>query len=120
MLGLYVSDHPLRGLEHVLRQAADRSVATLADEAASPDGAVVVLAGILSGVQRRITRQGRPWASATLEDLDGSVEVMFFPSTYELVAQHVAEDAIVAVKGRVDRREDQPRLTAMDLRPGLA
>jgi DNA polymerase-3 subunit alpha len=115
MLGLYVSDHPLRGLEHVLQRAADRSIAALAEEGTVPDGAVVTLAGILSGVQRRVTKQGRPWASAALEDLDGSVEVMFFPNTYELLGQYVAEDAIVAVKGRVDRRDEAPRLMAMDL-----
>jgi DNA polymerase-3 subunit alpha len=115
MLGLYVSDHPLFGLEHVLRRAADRSIASLAEEGAVADGAVVVLAGILSGVQRRITKQGRPWASATLEDLDGAVEVLFFPNTYETIGQYIAEDAIVAVKGRIDRRDDQPRLMAMDL-----
>ena len=50
-----------------------------------------------------------------MEDLDGSVEVLFFPNTYELVGQYIAEDAIVVVKGRVDRRDDQPRLMAMDL-----
>ncbi|GAA2609456.1 DNA polymerase III subunit alpha [Dactylosporangium fulvum] len=116
MLGLYVSDHPLRGLEHVLRRAADRSVAALAEEGTVPDGTVVTVAGILSGVQRRVTRQGRPWASAALEDLDGSIEVMFFPDTYELVGQYVTEDAVVAVKGRVDRREESPRLMATDLR----
>jgi DNA polymerase-3 subunit alpha len=115
MLGLYVSDHPLRGLEHVLRAAADRPIAALAEEGTVPDGAVVRLAGILSGVQRRVTRQGRPWAQAVLEDLDGSIEVMFFPDTYELVDQWVAEDAVVSVKGRVDRREEVPRLMAMDL-----
>jgi DNA polymerase III subunit alpha len=115
MLGLYVSDHPLFGLEHVLTKEADRSIAALSEEGTVPDGTVVTLAGILSGVQRRITKQGRAWASATLEDLDGAVEVLFFPNTYELVGQYIAEDAIVVVKGRVDRRDDQPRLMAMDL-----
>jgi DNA polymerase-3 subunit alpha len=115
MLGLYVSDHPLFGVEHVLAAAADMSIATLAEEGSVSDGAVVNLAGILSGVQRRITKQGRAWASATLEDLGGAVEVLFFPNTYELVGQYIAEDAIVVVKGRVDRRDDQPRLMAMDL-----
>jgi DNA polymerase-3 subunit alpha len=115
MLGLYVSDHPLFGLEHVLTKEADRSIAALAEEGVVADGTVVMLAGILSGVQRRITKQGRAWASATLEDLDGAVEVLFFPNTYELVGQYIAEDAIVVVKGRVDRRDDQPRLMAMDL-----
>ncbi len=41
--------------------------------------------------------------------------MLFFPNTYELVGQYIAEDAIVVVKGRVDRRDDQPRLMAMDL-----
>ncbi|MFY1651047.1 DNA polymerase III subunit alpha [Solwaraspora sp. WMMB762] len=115
MLGLYVSDHPLFGVEHVLAAAADMSIAALAEDGAVADGTVVNLAGILSGVQRRITKQGRAWASATLEDLGGAVEVLFFPNTYELVGQYIAEDAIVVVKGRVDRRDDQPRLMAMDL-----
>ncbi|GAB3858831.1 DNA polymerase III subunit alpha [Dactylosporangium cerinum] len=115
MLGLYVSDHPLRGLETALRRAADRSIAALADESTVPEGTSVTLAGILSGVQRRVTRQGRPWASATLEDLDGAVEVMFFPNTYEQVGQYVVEDAVVAVRGRVDRREEAPRVMASDL-----
>jgi DNA polymerase III subunit alpha len=115
MLGLYVSDHPLLGLEHVLSAVADVSIASLAEEGTVPDGQVVNLAGILSGVQRRITKQGKPWASATLEDLDGAVEVLFFPNTYELVGQYVAEDAIVVVRGRVDRRDEQARIMAMDL-----
>ncbi|WJK36762.1 DNA polymerase III subunit alpha [Solwaraspora sp. WMMA2065] len=115
MLGLYVSDHPLFGVEHVLAAAADMSIAALSEDGAVADGTVVNLAGILSGVQRRITKQGRAWASATLEDLGGAVEVLFFPNTYELVGQYIAEDAIVVVKGRVDRRDDQPRLMAMDL-----
>jgi DNA polymerase-3 subunit alpha len=115
MLGLYVSDHPLLGLERVLSQAADCSIAALGEEGTVPDGQIVNLAGILSGVQRRITKQGRAWASATLEDLDGAVEVLFFPNTYEQVGQYVAEDAIMVVRGRVDRRDDQARLMAMDV-----
>ncbi|MER7444763.1 DNA polymerase III subunit alpha [Micromonospora avicenniae] len=115
MLGLYVSDHPLFGLEHILNAAADTTIAALAEEGAVPDGAVVTLAGILSGVQRRVTKQGRAWASATLEDLAGGVEALFFPNTYEVIGQYIAEDAIVVVKGRVDRRDDTPRIMAMDM-----
>ena len=116
MLGLYVSDHPLRGLEHILSREADTSIAQLSEEGVVEDGKVVTLAGILTGVQRRITKQGKAWASAMLEDMDGGVEVLFFPSTYELVGQYVAEDAIVVVRGRVDRRDEQARLMAMDLK----
>ncbi|MGH3736869.1 MAG: DNA polymerase III subunit alpha [Micromonosporaceae bacterium] len=120
MLGLYVSDHPLLGVEQALAAAADMPVSQLSDESVT-DGAQVTIAGILSGVSRRVTKQGRSWASASLEDLEGAVEVLFFPNTYELVGSYIAEDAIVAVKGRVDRREDVPRLIAADLSlPDLA
>jgi len=115
MLGLYVSDHPLAGLEQVLANAADTTIAALNEEGTVGDGAVVTLAGILTGVQRRITKQGRAWASATLEDLAGGVEALFFPNTYEVIGQYIAEDAIVVVKGRVDRRDDTPRIMAMDM-----
>jgi DNA polymerase-3 subunit alpha len=115
MLGLYVSDHPLAGLEQLLSQSADTSIAALNEEGSVPDGQIVTLAGILTGVQRRITKQGRAWASATLEDLAGGVETLFFPNTYEVIGQYIAEDAIVVVKGRVDRRDDTPRIMAMDM-----
>jgi DNA polymerase-3 subunit alpha len=115
MLGLYVSDHPLAGLEPLLANAADTTIAALNEDGSVPDGQVVTLAGILTGVQRRITKQGRAWASATLEDLAGGVEALFFPNTYEVIGQYIAEDAIVVVKGRVDRRDDTPRIMAMDM-----
>jgi DNA polymerase-3 subunit alpha len=115
MLGLYVSSHPLQGLERALAAAADTSIAALGEEGTVADGQVVALAGILSGVQRRVTKQGKSWASATLEDMDSGVEVLFFPNTYELVSQYIAEDAIVVVRGRVDRRDEQARIMAMDL-----
>jgi DNA polymerase-3 subunit alpha len=115
MLGLYVSDHPLAGLEQLLHNSADTTIAALNEDGSVPDGQVVTLAGILTGVQRRITKQGRAWASATLEDLAGGVEALFFPNTYEVIGQYIAEDAIVIVKGRVDRRDDTPRIMAMDM-----
>jgi DNA polymerase-3 subunit alpha len=114
MLGLYVSDHPLFGIEHVLANASDTQVLALTDEGLG-DGKVVTIAGILSGVQRKVTKMGKPWALASLEDLSGVVEVLFFPATYELVGMHVAEDAVVVVRGRVDKRDDVPRVIAMDL-----
>jgi DNA polymerase-3 subunit alpha len=114
MLGLYVSDHPLFGLEHVLTGAADLSIAAaMAEGQGEPQ--TVTLAGILSSVNRRVTKVGAPWAQAVLEDLEGSIEVMFFPATYAQVALNIAEDAIVAVKGRTDAREDTVKLIASEL-----
>ena len=114
MLGLYVSDHPLLGVEHVLAGAADMSIASLMSEGAS-DGQMVTLAGILSSVSRRITKAGAPWAQAILEDLEGSVEVLFFPATYQQVGINIAEDAIVVVRGRTDARDDTVKVIASDL-----
>jgi DNA polymerase III subunit alpha len=114
MLGLYVSDHPLFGLEHILAGAADVTVASAQAEGAG-EPQTLTLAGILSSVNRRVTKAGAPWAQAVLEDLEGSIEVMFFPATYAQVALNIAEDAVVAVKGRTDAREDTVKLIASDL-----
>ena len=114
MLGLYVSDHPLFGVEHVLAQSCDTAVSALTGESLT-DGAVVTVGGILSTVARKVTRQGASWALATLEDLEGAIEVMFFPATYQNCAEHLAEDAIVLVRGRLDRREEVPKLIAMEV-----
>lgn len=114
MLGLYVSDHPLSGIGHVLAQHSDHPVSALLGDGVA-EGALVTVGGILTGVARKVTKNGAPWASAVLEDLDGGVEVFFFPNTYALLGPQLAEDAVVLVKGRVDRREDTTRLIAMDL-----
>ena len=79
------------------------------------DGQLVTVGGILSGVQRKVTRQGAAWAAATLEDLEGAIEVLFFPATYQTCMTLVIDDAIVVVKGRLDRREDVPKLVAMEV-----
>ncbi|HEX2498384.1 MAG TPA: OB-fold nucleic acid binding domain-containing protein, partial [Actinomycetes bacterium] len=115
MLGLYVSDHPLLGVEHILAQAADCPIAALTDGDEWHDGAVITVAGLVTGLSRRVTKQGSPWAMATVEDLAGAIECMFFPSTYQLYGTVLAEDAIVVVKGRLDRREEVPKLIAMEI-----
>ena len=111
MLGLYVSGHPLAGVEHVLAAQADASIPDILD-GTIPDRQVVTVGGILTGLQRRLTKKGEPWASATLEDLAGGVEVAFFPKVYADVALSLAEDAVVVVKARVARSEERLSLHA--------
>jgi DNA polymerase III subunit alpha len=107
MLGLYVSSHPLAAAVGVLRDNSEQTIAQInADEPA--DRTPVVLAGMLVGVSKRVTKQGSMWASATLEDIDGAVEVLFFPKTYEMFADRLADDIIVAVRGRISRRDTGP------------
>jgi DNA polymerase III subunit alpha len=114
MLGLYVSDHPLFGIEHVLAAAVDCPVSALTGEEKA-DGAILTIGGILSSLVRKVTKKGDPWAVATLEDLEGAIEVMFFPSAYQLCGVHLAEDAVLLIRGRLDKREDVPRMMAMDV-----
>ncbi len=114
MLGLYVSDHPLLGLEHVLAQHADCSIAALHAEGME-DGEQVTVAGILCNVVRKVTKTGSAWASARLEDLEGSIEVMVFPAAYAQLGIHIAEDAILTVKGRMSMRDDAPSLFVSDV-----
>jgi DNA polymerase III subunit alpha len=112
MLGLYVSDHPLLGVEHVIAQAVDCPVSGLADR---DDGSMVVIGGILSSVTRKVTKKGDAWALVVLEDLEGATEVMFFPQSYQSAAVQLVEDSVVLVRGRVDRREDVPKIIASEL-----
>jgi len=115
MLGLYVSDHPLMGLEPLLATKTDRAIASLADETVLPSGSVVTVAGLASTVQRRVTKKGDTWAVVTLEDLEGSIEVMVFPQSYAQVGVRLAQDAVLVVKGRLDRRDDGLQLIAMEV-----
>ena len=115
MLGLYVSDHPLFGVEHVLAAAVDCSVAELMAGEDRSDGSVVTIGGLITGLQRKVTKQGSNWAIVTLEDLEGVIEVMFFPSAYQAAATQLHEDEIVLVRGRLDRKEDVPKLVALEL-----
>ena len=113
MLGLYVSDHPLLGVEHILSAGADATIADLTGSC--DDGAIVTVGGIIAGLTRKVTKTGSPWAVIQLEDLDGGVETLFFPATYAQVSHQLVEDEVVFVKARVDKREDVPRLIAMEL-----
>src|SRR6476620_4682806 len=112
MLGLYVSDHPLFGIEHVLSSHADTSIASLMGEDGKPEGANVTIAGLITGLQVKRTKKGDLWAIVTVEDLEGAIECLFFPSAYLTVQHALTHDAVVVVKGRVNRRDDTPTIFA--------
>ena len=114
MLGLYVSDHPLLGVEHVLRSVRDVPVSQIYDEQVAHES-VFTIAGLITSVQRKVSRQGSNWAIVTVEDLEGAIDVLFFSNSYQQHALNLIEDRIVAIRGRVDKREETPRFTALDL-----
>ncbi len=110
MLGLYVSDHPLNGLEHVLQANGERSIASVA----SADGyrGNTKICGLITSVNRRVNKAGNVWAQVVLEDLTSSIEVTVFPRTYDECAAHLAPDTIVAVDGVAESGEDRGRMRA--------
>ena len=112
MLGLYVSDHPLMGVEAALRRRVDCSIAELADR---EDGVDVIIGGVVTGLQRKFTKKGDQMAVFVLEDLQDSIEVMVFPRVMMEQGHKLADDAVVTMKGRVDNREDQPKFMASDI-----
>ncbi len=115
MLGLYVSDHPLLGVEHVLAQHADTTIATLTGEDSRPEGSMVTIAGLITGLQVKRTKKGDLWAIATVEDLEGSIECLFFPSSYNAASSMLAQDRVAVVRGKVNRRDDAVSLYAQEL-----
>jgi DNA polymerase III subunit alpha len=115
MLGLYVSDHPLLGLEHLLSNGTDCSIGQLMLDEERPDGTVLTICGLVTSVQRKITKRGDNWALVTLEDLDGAIDVLLFPSAYQLASTYLTEDAIITVKGRLSRSKDQPEIQAIEV-----
>ncbi|MEW1983992.1 DNA polymerase III subunit alpha [Pseudarthrobacter oxydans] len=126
MLGLYVSDHPLQGLEGLLSQHAEMSITSVLGEDGPQDGAIITIAGMITSLSRRIAKaSGNAYARAEVEDLGGSMEVMFFGQVYGPIASVLAEDLIVVVKGRLQKRDDGAitlncmELSVPDLSEGL-
>ncbi|WP_433211489.1 DNA polymerase III subunit alpha [Microtetraspora malaysiensis] len=104
MLGLYVSSHPLDGAEHVLDANRDTTIADLL--ASGRQDGVTRISGIVSGLQRKVTKQGNPWAIVTLEDHDAAVECLIFPKTYILYGDALAQDRVISVRGRINVRDE--------------
>src|SRR6185437_11527810 len=113
MLGLYVSAHPLDGAERILRKHAPKSIAAVLDEA--PKDGEIVVSGMISTVDRRVNKQGEPWAIVTVEDLDASIEVLFFAKAYSVLHENLVADTAVAIKGRVNWREDKMSVFGLEV-----
>ena len=114
MLGLYVSDHPLLGVEHLLRSSTDMPISQVNDESIGHEQ-IVTIGGLITQIQRKVSRRGDSWAIVTIEDLEGAVDVMFFSNSYTQHSMNLVEDRIVIIRGRVDKREEQVKIMALDL-----
>ena len=103
MLGLYISDHPLLGIEAALRRKVDCGIAEVAER---EDGSILTIGGVITGLSRKFTKKGDQMAVFTLEDLDSAIEVTVFPRSLAEQGHKLIDDAIVTVKGRLDRKDE--------------
>jgi DNA polymerase III subunit alpha len=112
-LGLFLSSHPLKEVRPALRARVDCS---LADLAGKKDGEWVTVGGMIAECKRIRTKKGDPMMFATLDDLEGQVELLVFNSAYAANADKVDVDKIVIVRGRVDHKEEgETKLVAQDV-----
>lgn len=123
MLGVYVSDHPLRGLEKQLKNQTDATIAQLKE---MQEGDVKWVGGIIAEVARKSTKKGDIMVVLTLEDMEASAEVVVFPMIYQAAQDIIKKDNILLVRGRIDINENRGRfgdsegavkLVAQDAKP---
>jgi len=112
MLGLYVSDHPLKGYENALARKTDSKIIELRE---LEDGGFVTAGGVVTNLSKRWTRRGDLMATFDLEDLSSSIEVMVFPKSMTEHGHKLLDDSVLLVKGRLDSREDSPKLICSEL-----
>ncbi len=111
-LGLYLSGHPIERFGDELRAIGARRVGELTQS--EPD---VALGGIVAGLRQLKTRKGDRMAAFNLEDPTGSIEVVAFPETFARAAALIANDAMVVVRGKLEKDEESARLIASDISP---
>ncbi|MCA1839786.1 MAG: DNA polymerase III subunit alpha [Actinobacteria bacterium] len=119
MLGFYVSEHPLAAVESALRYQSEIEIPDIAE---SPDGSVKTIGGILSRMTRKFTKKGDLWFTGTLEDMLGSIEVIFWNKTVNDTAPDLLkDDQIVLIKARIEVRDESAKLVALHVsRPDLS
>ena len=113
VLGLYVSEHPLSGIREQLRRKSD---ATIGELDRRRDGEVVTVGGIVAALRHMTTKRGDAMVFLRLEDVTGGVETVVFNSTYDKARELCTTDRILIVKARIDRKEGETKLVAMETR----
>ena len=114
LLGFYVTGHPLSEYAEILKRYEMASSGKLAQ---LQDGQVTRIGGIISKLVPKTTKQGKPMAIMTLEDLDGAVEVLVFPESYARYAPSLKADAAIFLSGTINLREDKPKIVADQIIP---
>lgn len=115
LLGFYVSGHPLDSYKEQLK--ACTPLYHLTAEGNQYDGRMVTIGGTISRIKGTMTKKGQPMGYVTIEDYDGEVETVVFPSVWETVRPILAEDAAVAIRGRVQANERDVKVLAEEIIP---
>ncbi|MGZ8610574.1 MAG: DNA polymerase III subunit alpha, partial [Actinomycetota bacterium] len=113
VLGQFVTDHPLLGVQDLLAAQTTREIVDLESLG---DGDLVTIGGIIGSVQRKYTKRSEPYAQFRLEGLAGGAQVIAFPSIYEAVPGLIEPDRIVLVSGRIDLRGRELQIRATEIR----
>jgi DNA polymerase-3 subunit alpha len=114
LLGLYLSDHPLRRISAELAKLSDTQAVEVTSALQDTE---VRVAGLVREVRRVVTRKGQIMAYASLEDLTGTVDVVLFPRVFEQVRLLFEPDKVVVVAGKVDARAGSTRATGASSSP---
>jgi DNA polymerase-3 subunit alpha len=113
-LGLYVSEHPLDGIKDALRRKVDCPVVELERRR---DGEVLTVGGIVGALRQTTTKKGEPMVFLRLDDVTGSVEAIVFNSVYNAAKELLEADRVLIVKGRIDHKEGETKLIALEVAP---
>ena len=113
MLGFWVTGHPLDRYADKVAELATHDSGSLEGLA---KGAEVALCGVLTGITRKRNKEGKPWATMTIEDRSGSVEALVFATSYERLAPQMVEDEAVLVRGLALPEEGGPaKISVQDI-----
>jgi DNA polymerase-3 subunit alpha len=105
MLGFYVTGHPLDAYEEKIAELATHDSTKLEG---LEKGAEVAMCGVLTGIQRRRTKEGKPWALTTIEDRNGTTEGLVFSTSFETLGPLLVEDQAVLIRGTALPEEENP------------
>src|SRR6202011_5818134 len=114
LLGLYLSDHPLRRISAELAKLSDTQAVEVTSALQDTE---VRVAGLVREARRVVTRKGQIMAYATLEDLTGTVDVVLFPRVFEQARLLFEPDRVLVVAGKVDARAGSTRATGASASP---
>ncbi len=112
VLGLYVTEHPLQSVRDQLRRKSDTTIGELERRR---DGEVVTIGGIVSSLRHMTTKRGDSMVFLRIEDVTGGIETVVFSQTYEKARELCVTDRILIVKGRIDRKEGETKMVALEL-----